>query len=97
MKPATEALAFRVWAFCRECEWNTTAGEIAEALGESDSRIGVVLRVKGWAQRLRVGARAAHRSATYAAGMTVDPNERRSILRGMMGQTDVLSFVGDEA
>lgn len=92
--PKTHALAFRVWAFCKECEWNTTVNEIAEALDESAQRIGVVLRVKGWTQRIRVAERGRINRALH--GLMIDKAERQHILRGIIGQTDVLSFGGDE-
>jgi hypothetical protein len=49
----THALRFRIWQYCRECEWNTTTAEIAEALGENRARVGKVVGNAGWTHRLR--------------------------------------------
>lgn len=78
----------------RLADGSRTVREIAEALDESAQRVGVVMRVKGWTQRIRVAERRM-KQATYAAGLTIDKAERQHLLRGIMGQTDVLSFGGD--
>ena len=51
--PATQALAFRIWAYCTPREWDCTVVEIAEALGESTPRVSATCQHRGWNQRLR--------------------------------------------
>jgi hypothetical protein len=53
MRPESEALAYRIWAYCEPRGWDVTRSEIAEALGESWHRINRVTVVKGWNRRLR--------------------------------------------
>lgn len=61
MKPSTEAIAYRIWAHCGPLEWNTDVTEIAAALEENPKRIGSVLGLKGWSDRLRCPAREVKR------------------------------------
>ena len=50
--PRIEALAFRIWAYAQEREWNCGIAEIADALRESDRRIGAICAHRGWSERL---------------------------------------------
>lgn len=53
MTARTDALAFRIWAYCTPREWNCDVREIADALGVSWQSVrGVCIR-KGWSARLR--------------------------------------------
>lgn len=54
--PKTEAVAFRIWRVCSECDWDMTPGEIATAIGESPQVVGAVLQAKGWDRRVRAGS-----------------------------------------
>lgn len=51
MSPRTEALAFRIWAYCREREWYQSVPAVAEALGVSAYRVRRVIELKGWQDR----------------------------------------------
>ena len=51
--PATQALAYRIWAYCTPREWDCTVVEIAEALGEPMQRINQICRHRRWNHRLR--------------------------------------------
>jgi hypothetical protein len=58
MTPRSEALAFRIWQYCEPREWiNITVPEIAEELDECPKRIGSVMKLKGWHQRLNGSAK----------------------------------------
>lgn len=64
MSPATMALAYRIWGDCRMYGWSRTAAEIAESLGETESRIRRVAQVKGWSSRLRASG-DGHRETPF--------------------------------
>jgi hypothetical protein len=51
--PRTEAMAFRIWAYATPRGWDCTATEIADYLETTPTRVGLVARSKGWANRLR--------------------------------------------
>lgn len=53
LSPATQALAYRIWAHCQPIGWNCTIMEIADALGVDWHRVNWALRQKGWSGRLR--------------------------------------------
>jgi len=53
--PKHKALAFRIYAFCVPREWDTTASEIADALGVTYQAIGTCSRLEGWSNRIRNG------------------------------------------
>jgi hypothetical protein len=57
MTPRSEALAFRIWAYCEPRGWDVTSPEIAEALGEPMPRVRLVCAMKGWTIRLRASQR----------------------------------------
>lgn len=50
--PRVEALAFRIWAWCREREWRTTVGEIADAFGLNPNSVRGIAAHRGWTGRL---------------------------------------------
>ena len=54
MTPKNEALAYRIWCFCTEREWNVTAEEIGEHVGISKQQVARVLGWKKWGGRIRV-------------------------------------------
>lgn len=51
LSPKSEALAFRIWAYCRDVEWRISVSEVAEALGEHPSRVTLLAQRKGWLGR----------------------------------------------
>lgn len=51
LSPKSEALAYRVWAFCRDVEWRVSIKDVAEALNEHPSRITLLAGRKGWLDR----------------------------------------------
>lgn len=53
LSPATQALAYRIWAHCQPIGWNCSITEIADALGVDWHRVNWALRQKGWSGRLR--------------------------------------------
>jgi hypothetical protein len=68
LSPATQALAYRIWAHCQPIGWNCTIMEIADALGVDWHRVNWVLGRKGWSGRVRVavalrGSRFSHSTA----------------------------------
>ena len=57
MTPRSEALAFRMWAYCEPREWDCTVSEVADALGVTPQRLGHIIREKRWTGRLRTESR----------------------------------------
>ena len=53
LSPRSEALAFRIWAYCQGVEWNCTVREIADALEASVHSVSSVIGFKSWHDRLR--------------------------------------------
>jgi hypothetical protein len=53
MTPKNEALAYRIWCFCTEREWNVTAEEIGEHVGISKRAVIALLGRKRWGGRIR--------------------------------------------
>ncbi len=53
MKPAPEALAYRIWALCQPRGWGMTLRDCAEELGENVNRVRSVAQHKGWATRFK--------------------------------------------
>jgi hypothetical protein len=56
MKPASEALAYRIWALCQPRGWGMTLKDCAEELGENINRVRAVSGHKGWADRFKATA-----------------------------------------
>lgn len=50
--PRTEAIAYRIWAWCRECEWRTNLLEIADELKLDVNVARGVIQSRGWSRRL---------------------------------------------
>ena len=55
--PKSEAVAFRIWQYCSEREWNVSADDIAADLEIAPTSVGRVIRQKGWYGRLRISKR----------------------------------------
>ncbi|TMV86436.1 hypothetical protein FGG78_19820 [Thioclava sp. BHET1] len=53
MTPRSMALAYRIWGHCTPIGWNTTAAEIADALGEPVGAVRRICAMKNWTWRLR--------------------------------------------
>jgi hypothetical protein len=68
LHPRTEALAFRIWAWCRAHGWEHTAAEVADALDETPRRVARAARSKGWSGRLRAMGQAHSDGATTTIG-----------------------------
>lgn len=66
LSPATQALAYRIWAHCQPIGWNCTIMEIADALGVDWHRVNWVLRQKGWNGRVRVSASRSISDPTHS-------------------------------
>jgi hypothetical protein len=60
MTPKSEALAFRIWAFCEPRGWDVSTDEIARGIGTYRGIVGRVLHAKGWAGRVRANAPKHH-------------------------------------
>ena len=54
MNPRIEAIAFRIWQYCKPREWNTTVVEIADALDLPMTTVRNLCTKRGWSNRLRV-------------------------------------------
>lgn len=52
MNAEVEAIAYRVWAYCKDRGWNDTVPDIADALDLPMTKVRAVVRVKGWNNRL---------------------------------------------
>ena len=57
LSPATQALAYRIWAHCQPIGWNCSITEIADALGVDWHRVNWTLLRKGWSGRVRASRR----------------------------------------
>lgn len=53
MRPATMALAYRIWGNCNLHGWARTVAEIADSLDEDEKRVRRVAQIKGWLSRMR--------------------------------------------
>lgn len=53
MTPRSQALAFRIWAYCEPRGWDCTLTEVADALDESINRVRGVCQWRGWTERMR--------------------------------------------
>lgn len=51
--PRTEALAFRIWAYCDPRGWDVSIVDLAERFQEPVARVRRVLQLKGWLCRVR--------------------------------------------
>ena len=54
MNPRIEAIAFRIWQFCKPREWNTTVVEVADALDLPMTTVRNLCIKRGWSNRMRV-------------------------------------------
>lgn len=63
LKPATEALAYRIWCFAQPLGWNCTIVDVADALGVTPHRVTTTCMHKGWLRRFRAGVTEVARSA----------------------------------
>ena len=54
MNPKSEALAYRIWAFCEPRGWNVTISEVADALNEPTTTVHNIMRHRRWSSRIRV-------------------------------------------
>lgn len=64
LKPATEALAFRIWAYAHPLGWNCTIMDVAEALEVHPNRVNGTCVAKGWLRRFRASGAEVARSAS---------------------------------
>jgi hypothetical protein len=84
MKPASEALAFRIWALCQPRGWGMTLKDCAEELGVGWRRVKAVAYRKGWSDRFKVETS----KDTYYASMASKGGDSR-----LPSGTDVLSAI----
>lgn len=74
LSPKSEALAYRIWAYCEPRGWNVTVAEIAEGIETPQTRVQSVVGHKGWAGRLRATvSRQRTRTAFEIRGHRLDP------------------------
>ena len=67
--PRTEAIAFRMWAYCEPLGWNCTFGEVAEHLGVNIKSVVSVATMRKWTDRMRGNPEPAHyRAVTHGFG-----------------------------
>lgn len=59
LSPRTQALRYRIWAYCEPRGWDVSIRDIAEALGESIGTISGTVRINGWHMRLRAPERSS--------------------------------------
>ncbi len=52
MTPQNEAIAYRIWGYCKDRGWNDKVSDIAEALELPTPKVLAVVRAKGWNTRL---------------------------------------------
>lgn len=69
MKPRTEAIAFRIWAYCEAFGWAQTMAEIPEALDLSVQTVSNVLIRKGWVDRVRRVPQRKYSNETSRGGI----------------------------
>lgn len=85
MTPRTMAIAYRIWVYASAREWNCSAAEIAEGIGESWKRVNMICRNKGWSSRLRKvyagRLEVPHRMSRLhdASAVSIIPELRRQI------------------
>lgn len=53
LSPRSEALAFRIWAYCEPLGWDVTMQDVADALGVHCNRVVRMAGLKGWSGRFR--------------------------------------------
>ena len=87
MNPKTEALAFRIWQWANEREWDCNVNEIAEALGEPIVRVTTVCSIKGWCGRLRA-------ADSYKCGRFVQKTNMLELLRYSYDGGTVIRDIG---
>lgn len=85
--PRIEALAFRIWVWCRDREWRTTAGEIAEVFDVSTNTVRRLAEGRGWTGRLGgvVDAGVVHRQPVRA-GMVLENYARGDSIMEIVDQ-----------
>ncbi len=59
LSPKSEALAYRIWAYCEPRGWNVTPREIGDEIGICASHVVQLLWRKGWHTRVRADSRKA--------------------------------------
>lgn len=69
LSPKSEALAFRVWSYCRDIEWRISISELAEVLGEHPSRLTLLATRKGWLDRFSTVAQDRMKFADNGANL----------------------------
>lgn len=53
MTPRTQAIAYRIWAYCTPREWDCTIPEVAEAIDAPTRVVKSICQHRGWHHRLR--------------------------------------------
>lgn len=74
MNPKVEAIAYRVWGYCKDRGWNDSVPDIADALDLPMPTVRAVVRVKGWNNRLpsSVAAQYPHGDFRVAVDGSLD-------------------------
>jgi hypothetical protein len=88
ISPRTQALRFRIWAYCEPLGWNTTVLEIAEGLGEPVNVIVGAIAATGWTKRLRVGVKMSNRgemTSRVASRLRSHELTARDVVAGRIG------------
>lgn len=73
MTPKSEALAFRIWAYCEPRGWDVNVTEIAENLEAPLGRVVGVLAGKKWLNRVRSSSSSFRHRAHQQAKVAYDP------------------------
>jgi hypothetical protein len=91
MKPASEALAFRIWAICKPRGWGMTLKDCAEELDENINRVRAIIGHKGWADRFKDQARrdvfAMSSWGTRANSALTSGPDMRSAIQSVIGHS----------
>ena len=66
-----DALAYRIWVYATDREWNVSVKDLAELTGESWQRCMGVCRAKGWLSRMRRDSPQVETTGNVGPGMTV--------------------------
>lgn len=94
MKPAAEAIAFRIWAFANPLGWNVTAEDVAAALGVPRMTVLSIAYHKGWTTRFRV--RVGRRRTGVAAANDVETTYAHGLVPALYstGLSDLSDLTG---
>lgn len=89
MRPASEALAFRIWALCQPRGWGMTIKDCAEELGEDWRRVNRIVAAKKWHDRFKAEV-SAEEFVRFRKGISISwmPSgaDCRAVIRDLAGE-----------